>query len=86
MPFNNGRTLEELIIQARNVNYVDPAKPHIHWTDDEFNMKSVYIALQTHEQTHSLLYICNSFPPLKIFVKGQLKCYIKMYSDTDTQN
>lgn len=80
MPFNNGRTLEELLIQAKNVNYYDPNKPYEQWTDDEFNMKSIYIALQTHEQTHSLMYICNCFPPLKIFVKAQLKTYIKMYS------
>lgn len=80
MPFKNGRTLEELLVQARYVNYNDPNKSYEEWTDDEFNMKSIYIALQTAEQTHSLLYICNSFPPLKIFVKAQLKTYIKMYS------
>lgn len=83
MPFKHGRTLEELLVQAKNVNYSDPVKSYDQWTDDEFNMKSIYIALQTCEQTHSLMYICNSFPPLKIFVKAQLKTYIKMYSQNN---
>ena len=82
MPFKHGRNIEELLVQAKNVNYSDPVKSYDQWTDDEFNMKSIYIALQTYEQTHSLISVCNSIPPLKIFVKAQLKTYIKLYSQT----
>uniref|UniRef100_A0A6C0EIC2 Uncharacterized protein n=1 Tax=viral metagenome TaxID=1070528 RepID=A0A6C0EIC2_9ZZZZ len=83
MPFMNGRTLEELIVQAKNVAYCNPNKPYDQWNDDEFIMKSIYIAVQHYEQTHSLISVCNTIPPLKIFVKAQLKTYIKMYSQTN---
>jgi hypothetical protein len=76
---NNGRTLEQLLTQARTITYIEPQKEYSHWTEDEINMKSIYISLQTREQTDSMLYLCRCFPPIKILLKAQLKVYINEY-------
>lgn len=80
--FGNGRTLEQLLDQARLVNYVEPQKEYCHWTEDEFNMKSIFIALQSREQMESMMYLCKYFPPLKIVIKTQMKAYINNYTPT----
>ena len=76
---SNGRTLEQLLQQARTITYIAPHKEYSQWTEDEINMKSIYISLQTCEQIDSMLYLCRYFPPIKILLKAQLKVYIKEY-------
>lgn len=76
---SNGRTLEQLLTQARMITYIEPQKEYSQWTEDEINMKSIYISLQTREQIDSMLYLCKYFPPIKILLKAQLKVYITQY-------
>lgn len=76
---SNGRTLEQLLTQARTITYIEPHKEYSQWTEDEINMKSIYISLQTREQIDSMLYLCKYFPPIKILLKAQLKVFITQH-------
>ena len=78
--FLKGMTMEELLDCANNVEYKEPNKKYELWTIEELHLKSIEVALSNYAQLQSLKNICNTFPPLKIFVKGQLKNYISKYS------
>tara|TARA_Y100000816_G_C25769469_1_gene404017 strand:- start:322 stop:594 length:273 start_codon:yes stop_codon:yes gene_type:complete len=79
-------TMEELIIEARNVEYTNPNKDYNEWSEDEFYMKSINVALGSYEQIQSLINICKFLPPLKLFVKQQLRNYIKLYTNKNCNN
>jgi hypothetical protein len=77
--FQQKMTMEELLICAKNVNYIEPNKDVKEWSIDELHLKSINVALDSYAQLQSLINICNTFPPLKIFVKSQLRNYIKQF-------
>tara|TARA_B100000035_G_C20981498_1_gene545643 strand:- start:611 stop:883 length:273 start_codon:yes stop_codon:yes gene_type:complete len=77
-------TMEELIVEARTVEYSDPNKEYAMWSEEEFYMKSIYVALGSYEQIQALINICKVIPPLKLFVKQQLRNYIKTYKKNNT--
>ena len=79
-------TMEELILEAKTVNYSDPNKDYSMWSEEEFYMKSIHVALGSYEQIQSLINICKILPPLKLFVKQQLRTYIKMYNKNNSNN
>ena len=79
-------TMEELIVEARRVNYNVPNKDYSEWSEDEFYMKSINVALESYEQIQALTNICKFLPPLKLFVKQQLRNYIKLYTNNNYNN
>jgi len=73
--------LEDLIVIAQNITYVEPTNTNIdNWNNDDLLYKSINIALQSEIQIRAGLYICNSFPPLKLVYKSILNNYIKHFS------
>jgi hypothetical protein len=73
--------LEELIIIAQNINYIEPTSTNIdEWNNDELVYKSIQIALQNVVQIKAGLYICNMFPQLKLIYKSILSSYIKYFN------
>ena len=73
-------TLNNLIIIAKNVQYIEPISKNIDdWNSDELVFKSIKIALDNDIQVKAGLYICNQFPPLKIFYKSILNQYINYF-------
>ena len=73
--------LEEMIIIAQNIPYIEPTSTNIdEWTSMELLHKSIHIALQNNIQIRAGLYICNQFPPLKIIYKSILSGYIKQFT------
>ena len=79
-------TMEELIVEARNVEYTNQKKNNKEWSEDEFYMKSINVALESYEQIQALTNICKILPPLKLFVKQQLRNYIKLYTNNNYNN
>ena len=61
--------LNELLLIAQNINYIEPTEPNdLKWSQDEVIFKSIHIALQHEIQIRAGLYITDLFPPLKITI------------------
>jgi hypothetical protein len=73
--------LEDLIIIAQQIPYVEPSPVNIdEWSNDELLYKSINIALHNIIQIKAGLYICSLFSPLKLIYKSILNAYIKYFN------
>ena len=56
--------LEELIIVAQNIQYIEPSSTNIdEWTNDELVYKSIHIALCSEVQLRAGMHLCNMYAP-----------------------
>ena len=70
--------LEELMIIAQNIPYIEPSSQNSdEWSSDELIYKSIHISLHNEIQIRAGLHMCNKFPPLKLVYKHILAGYIK---------
>uniref|UniRef100_A0A6C0BUD8 Uncharacterized protein n=1 Tax=viral metagenome TaxID=1070528 RepID=A0A6C0BUD8_9ZZZZ len=70
------RTLNELIEQAKQYNYIEPAKDRKYWENDDFFFKSITIVINDPDLLKATDIICGWFPPLKLLFKGTIKRYM----------
>ena len=60
------RTLNELIEQAKQYNYIEPAKYRKYWENDDFFFKAITIVINDPDLLKATDIICGWFPPLKL--------------------
>lgn len=77
---NNSKKLVELIEDAKVVNYIDPNKNISEYNKEEILYGAIYISLQNEIQIRAGLLLLDMFPPVKFFVKGLMRQYIKKFT------
>lgn len=70
-------TVLELIEEAKSIHFEFPEKPICEWESHELLYGTIFMGIKNEIQTRACLFILDKFAPLKIFVKGLLKDYIK---------
>ncbi len=77
----NKLKLEDLIILARQIQYIPPTYNEDSWTQDDIYNAAISETLHNKYQIKASEIVCDSFAPIKIFFKGTLRNYIRiMYS------
>lgn len=78
--------LEELMIIAQNIPYIEPSSQNSdEWSSDELIYKSIHISIHNDIHVRAGLHMCNKFPPLKLVYKHILHGYIKFFNDLNTR-
>lgn len=70
--------LTELMIYAKNFNYINPGTKEESWSTEEIYYAALHETLNSKYQIRASEIICGIFPPLKLLFKNTIRNYIKV--------
>lgn len=77
---NSSKKLVELIEDAKAVNYIEPNKNISEYDKEEILYGAIHVSLRNEIQIRAGLLLLDMFPPVKIFIKGLMRQYIKKFT------